>query len=572
MASIPTVAQAWRLPVDRSSWNGHKSLQLREVKISPPKQGEVLVKLHAAALNFRDILISRETYVGPTERSTGPDGQGLILTCDGAGEVVALGEGVTQWKKGDCVHSLFYETWFDGPFESKYMYHTLGGTSPGCLSQYRVFTAESLLSIPPYLSYEEASTIPCAALTAWHALFEKRPTTDKLTVLVLGNGGVSVFGAQLAKAAGARVIAGTRTNVIIYLSFPTVAQAWRLPVDRSSWNTHKSLELREVKISPPKKGEVLVKVHAAALNYRDILISHEKYPGIQERTTGPDGQGLILTSDGAGEVIALGEGVTQWKTGDRVHSLFYETWFDGPYEPKYMQRALGASASGCLTQYRIFTTESLLPIPPHLSYEEASTIPCAALTAWHPFFEKQPVNNQSTVLVLGSGGVSVFGAQLCKAAGARVIATTSSQVKAERYRWLGVDEVINYREFPQWSVKVKELTEGHGVEQVLEVGGQGTLVQSVRSVKPNGYVHMIGAVAGNTPGGGLAELGGAIVSTPVSGHMVGSKAMCERLDKFITEHKIKPVIDRVFGWNEVIEAFDYQLGGGHFGKIVVKTD
>ncbi|EUC61964.1 alcohol dehydrogenase zinc-binding domain protein [Rhizoctonia solani AG-3 Rhs1AP] len=343
-------------------------------------------------------------------------------------------------------------------------------------------------------------------------------------------------------------------------SIPTVAQAWRLPVDRTSWNTHKSLELRQVTISPPQKGEVLVKLHAAALNYRDILISHEKYPGIQERSTGPDGQGLILTSDGAGEIVALGRGVTQWKTGNRVHSLFYETWFDGPYEPKYMKRALGASAPGCLTQYRIFPAESLLPIPPHLSYEEASTIPCAALTAWHPFFEKQPITNQSTVLVLGSGGVSVFGAQLCKAAGARVIATTSSEAKAERYKLLGVDDVVNYREFPQWSVKV------------LEIGGQGTLVQSVRSVKPNGHVHMIGAVAGSTPSGSLAELGGAIVSTPVSGHMVGSKAMCERLDAFMTEHKIKPVIDRVFGWNEVIEAFDYQLTGGHFGKIVVKIE
>ncbi|KDN40382.1 hypothetical protein RSAG8_08145, partial [Rhizoctonia solani AG-8 WAC10335] len=331
---------------------------------------------------------------------------------------------------------------------------------------------------------------------------------------------------------------------------PAVAQAWRLPVDRSTWSTHKSLELRQVQISPPKNGEALARLRAAALNYRDILVSHEKYPGIQEHSTGPDDQGLILTSDGAGEIVALGEGVTEWKKGDRAHSLFYETWFDGPYEPKYMKRALGARSS----QLKAFSRS--LPTSP---------------TKKRPLFpvqRLQPITDKSTMLVLGSGGVSVFGAQLCKATGARVIATTSNQAKAERYKSLGVEEVMNYREFPEWPAKVKEVTGGQGVEQVLEIGGQGTLVHSVKSVKANGHVHVIGAVAGSIPSGSLAELGGAIVS----GHMVGSKAMCERLDAFITQHKIKPVIDRVFGWNEVIEALDYQLTGGHFGKIVVKID
>ncbi|CAE6438109.1 unnamed protein product [Rhizoctonia solani] len=347
-------------------------------------------------------------------------------------------------------------------------------------------------------------------------------------------------------------------------SIPTVVQAWRLPVDRSSWNTHKSLQLREVKISPPKKGEVL-----------DILISRETYVGPPERSAGPDGQGLILTCDGAGEIVALGEGVTEWKKGDRVHSLFYETWFDGPFENKYMYYTLGGTSPGCLTQYRVFTAESLLPIPSHLSYEEASTIPCAALTAWHALFEKSPITDKSSVLVLGSGGVSVFGAQLAKAAGARVIATTSSKAKAEQYKSLGVDDVVNYREVSEWSTKVKELTGGRGVDHVLEIGGEGTILHSVKSIRPDGLVHVIGAVANNTPSSGsLAEFGLAVLATPatVSGILVGSKVMCERLDKFMTEHKIKPVIDRVFEWNEVIEALDYQLTGGHFGKIVVKID
>ncbi|EUC53615.1 alcohol dehydrogenase zinc-binding domain protein, partial [Rhizoctonia solani AG-3 Rhs1AP] len=213
--------------------------------------------------------------------------------------------------------------------------------------------------------------------------------------------------------------------------------------------------------------------------------------------------------------------------------------------------------------------------PSHLSYEEASTIPCAALTAWHAFFEKGPITDKSTVLVLGSGGVSVFGAQLAKAAGARVIATTSSKAKAEQYKLLGVDEVVNYREIPEWSTKVKELTGGKGVDHVLEIGGEGTILHSVKSIRPDGLVHVIGAVANSTPSSGsLTEFGLAVLATPatVSGILVGSKAMCERLDNFLIEHKIKPIIDRVFGWNEVVEALDYQLTGGHFGKIVVKID
>ncbi|CUA67573.1 alcohol dehydrogenase [Rhizoctonia solani] len=353
-------------------------------------------------------------------------------------------------------------------------------------------------------------------------------------------------------------------------SIPSVAQAWRFPVDQSTWKDHRSLQLREVKLSPPQKGEVLVRLYAASLNY-----SNGTYPTSPTDSTGPDGQGLIPTSDGAGEIVAVGEGVTQWKKGDRVHSLFFETWLDGPILPEHNFQALGAGTPGCLSQYRVFKAETLLPIPPHLSYEEAATIPCAALTAWNSFFERKPITDKSTVLVLGSGGVSVFGAQLAKAAGARVIATTSSKAKAERYKSLGVDEAVNYREFPEWSVKIKELTEGKGVEQVLEVGGEGTVFQSIKSIERGGLVHIIGAVAAGTSSGGSAqELGTLILITPatLSGVQIGSKAMCSRLDAFITQHQIRPIIDRVFGWNEVLEAFDYQLSGSHFGKIVVRID
>ncbi|KAF8752536.1 Zinc-binding dehydrogenase [Rhizoctonia solani] len=217
-------------------------------------------------------------------------------------------------------------------------------------------------------------------------------------------------------------------------AIPTTAQAWRFPIDQSTWNGHKSLERC------------------------DILISKGLCPG--PYSTGPDGQGLIPSCDRAGEVVTVGEDVTQWKEGDRVHSLFYETWFDGPVQDEHIPLTVG---SGC-------SMRKLSSHPPHLSYEEAFTVACAAVTTWHSFFEKRPITKDSTVLVLGSGGVSIFGAQLAKAAGARVIATTSSKEKEAKYKALGVDEVINYRDVPEWSKRVMELTGGNGVEQVLEVG------------------------------------------------------------------------------------------------------
>ncbi|CCO35172.1 hypothetical protein BN14_09287 [Rhizoctonia solani AG-1 IB] len=227
------------------------------------------------------------------------------------------------------------------------------------------------------------------------------------------------------------------------------------------------------------------------------------------------------------------------------------------------------------TRDRVCDAKTLLPIPPHLSYEEAATIPCAALTAWQSFFEKRPITKDSTVLVLGSGGVSVLGAQLAKAAGARVIATTSSKDKEAKYKALGVDEVINYRDMPEWSSKVMELTGGKGVEHILEIGGQGTLIQSVKCVERGGFVHVIGFLAQSQPGDEtLQDLPMLLLSRQAiaSGSSVGSKSMCERLDAFMTEHTIKPVVDRVFGWTEAIEALEYQLSGSHFGKVVIKID
>ncbi|KAF8748617.1 oxidoreductase [Rhizoctonia solani] len=293
-------------------------------------------------------------------------------------------------------------------------------------------------------------------------------------------------------------------------SIPTVAKAWRYPPSQPfSWNSYHSLELRNIPIPVPGKGEVLVKMHAAALNSR----SPKGY------TMGPDGGGLIPTSDGTGEIVAVGEGVAGWAIGDRVHSLVSESWVSGP-----------------------------------LKREAASKL-------------------NSTCA--GSGGVSVLGAQFAKAAGARVIATTSSQEKAQKYKDLGVDHVINYRETPNWVEEVKKVTDGQGVDQVLEIGGKGTLMGAIRSMNAGGVVHLIGSSQDDTPITGFFDLTVALMSSEIklNGVAVGGKDVGQRLDSFLSQHNLNPFLDpKVFGWHDAKEAFAYLESGAHFGKVVVRID
>lgn len=301
------------------------------------------------------------------------------------------------------------------------------------------------------------------------------------------------------------------------------------------------------------------------------MISEQNYSA-GPFSTGPDGQGLIPTCDGAGEIIAIGEGVSGWKVGDRVHSIFSEGWIDGPPKAEHLDTQLGSRVPGCLTQYRIFPAETILKVPDHLSYEEAASVPCAGITAWNALFEEGRLKKDSTVLVLGSGGVSVFGAQLAKAAGARVISTTSSKEKEQKYKALGVDHVVNYREHPEWFKSVRELTGGEGVDQVLEIGGQSTVLQSIKSVRRGGIVHVIGALTHDKSTEKAGDVTQALLfgQCKLSGLIVGSREMARRLDSFLAEHKIKPVVDRVFAWTEAIDALDYQVKGSHFGKIVIR--
>ncbi|CAE6478716.1 unnamed protein product [Rhizoctonia solani] len=354
-------------------------------------------------------------------------------------------------------------------------------------------------------------------------------------------------------------------------TIPTVAKAWRFPpTEPSLWDGHRSLKLRDVPVPKPGKGEVLVRMRAAALN-----ACLGQYAGATF-TTGPDNGGLIPTCDGSGEIVAIGEDVTRWGVGDQVHSLFSESWASGPITPEHWPMMVGLHTQGCLTQYRIFPADFCMPIPEHLSYEEAVSITCAGITVFKCLFESGSTTPELTVLVLGSGGVSVYGAQFAKAIGARVVATTSSEEKARKYKELGVDHVINYCETPDWADEVRAWTGGQGVDQVFEIGGQGTLMGAIRAIKPGGVVHVISAPQDDgTPAASIQELAITLLlkEGKLNGVMTGAKDVAERLDAFISTHRIRPVLDsKVFGWGEAIEAFEYIKSGAHFGKVVIRID
>ncbi len=319
--------------------------------------------------------------------------------------------------------------------------------------------------------------------------------------------------------------------------------------------------LRVVELPEPKpaRGQVLVRVRAASLNYRDLLVSDGRY--------GKVALPLIPLSDGAGEIVALGEGVTRWKTGDRVAGTFFQGWPSGPFQREMASTALGGALNGMLAGYVALSEVGVVAIPPHLSFEEAAALPCAALTAWHALVTRGNVSADETVLLLGTGGVSIFALQFAKMHGARVIITSSSDEKLARAKALGADETINYRSTPDWEKEVFRLTAEVGVDQVVEVGGAGTFVKSLRSVRPGGQVHLVGGVSGFTADVPLTEIIRKLVI--VRGIYVGSRAMFEAMNRAITLHHTKPVVDRVFAFADVPAAYQYQQSGKHFGKIVI---
>lgn len=319
------------------------------------------------------------------------------------------------------------------------------------------------------------------------------------------------------------------------------------------------LILEEVEQPRPAPGQVLVAMKAASLNYRDLMILAGHYPGgIPQR--------VVPVSDGAGEVVAVGEGVSRVKIGDRVSGAFMQSWTAGRMVDSDTMTALGGMIDGVLAEYCVFDERGVVQIPEHLSFEEAATLPCAAVTAWNALFGMSPIAAGQTVLTLGTGGVSVFAMQFAAAAGARVIATSSSDAKLAKARDYGASETINYKTHSDWSTEVRRLTGGLGVDKVIEVGGPGTLARSIASTARGGSVQMIGVLS-------LAEIDPLPILTggvTVRGFMVGSREMFDAMNRAIDYHRIKPIIDRTFAFEAAHDAYAYLDSATHIGKVVIR--
>ena len=321
-----------------------------------------------------------------------------------------------------------------------------------------------------------------------------------------------------------------------------------------------ALALAERPSPEPGPGEVKLRVRASTLNYRDYMTVRD-----------PEARNLpyprVPNSDGAGEVVALGPGVESLAIGDRVASCFFQDWSDGPCSTAAMASALGGARDGVLAEEVVLSAEGVLPIPGDLDFAEAATLPCAALTAWNALVEAGGVKAGDRVLLLGTGGVSVFALQFCGLLGAQAIVTSSSDDKLARARELGAWQGINYRQTPDWEQAVLELTGGEGVEVTVEVGGAGTLPRSIAATRVAGTVALIGVLTGG-------EINPATVmrkSIRLQGIYVGSRRMFADMNRAIAAGGLRPVIDRRFPFDEAPDAFRAMEQAGHFGKIVIEV-
>jgi NADPH:quinone reductase-like Zn-dependent oxidoreductase len=321
--------------------------------------------------------------------------------------------------------------------------------------------------------------------------------------------------------------------------------------------------MKEHDMLVPGPREVLVRVRACSLSFRELMIL---FLGFYPLPVRPD---VIPVSDGAGEVVAVGLGVTRVKVGDRVAGTVFPYWLDGPYT-RDTAAQLGGSHDGMLTEYALLPEEGVVPIPEHLSFEESAALPCAAVTAWNALTGGLPLLAGDTVLTLGSGGVSLFALQFAKCFGTRVIATTSSEKKAERLKMLGADAVVNYRTTPDWSVAVRELTGGRGVDHVIEVGGPSTIVQSIKATRVLGEVALVGLVtdpkASPDTGVHRATTAGLVTLRSIA---VGSRAQFLAMNRAIAVNGLKPIIDRVFPFEEAKAAYQYYQEAQPFGKVII---
>ncbi len=322
-----------------------------------------------------------------------------------------------------------------------------------------------------------------------------------------------------------------------------------------------ALVMKEVDRPVPGANEVLVRVRATSLNRRDLSILRSQYGGGNPRT------GLVPLSDGAGEVIGVGPGVSRFEVGDRVAGIFFARWVDGRPNAQTNASARGGSIDGMLSEMIVSHEDGLVEIPEHLSFEEAATLPCAGVTAWNALFKHGGLLENDFVLLEGTGGVSIFGLQFSVAAGARPIITSSSDAKLVRTREMGAFGTVNYRTNTEWQNEVRNITGNEGVTHVLEVGGRDTLPRAMRALGYGAHIAIIGGLSGSAQNMPLGSFVGR--GTRVTGIYVGSREDFEAMNAFITEHRLRPVIDRVFTMDDALEAYDHMASGSHLGKIVI---
>jgi NADPH:quinone reductase-like Zn-dependent oxidoreductase len=321
-----------------------------------------------------------------------------------------------------------------------------------------------------------------------------------------------------------------------------------------------NLRITEAPDPDAAAGQAVVRVRACSLNFRDLLVARGSYGRAVKAP-------LIPLSDGAGEVTAVGEGVTRVKPGDRVCGAFFQRWIEGELDDEKATSAMGGGINGMLSEKVCLSAEGLVRAPSHLSFEEAATLPCAALTAWNALFRSGRLRPGESVLVQGSGGVSVFALQFANMAGARVIATSSSDVKLERLKAMGAEAGVNYKTTPDWDKSARAFTHGMGVDHVVEVGGAGTLPISFKAVRRAGHIALIGVLAG---AGEVDPRSIFLKSIRLQGIYVGSREMFEEMNRAIESSGMRPVIDRLFDLEQTTDAMRYMESGSHFGKVCIR--
>jgi NADPH:quinone reductase-like Zn-dependent oxidoreductase len=319
------------------------------------------------------------------------------------------------------------------------------------------------------------------------------------------------------------------------------------------------LKLIERPIPEPRHSEVVVRISAVSLNYRDMDMVLGTYPFSFPLP-------LVPTSDGVGEVVAVGEGVTRAKVGDRVLGTFHQSWIAGRYEEGTPQ--LGGSVDGMLAEYVCLDQQGIVHAPSNLTDEEAATLPCAGLTSWHSLVTESRLEAGDTVLIQGTGGVSLFGLQFAAMFGARTVVTSSSDAKLERAKSLGATHTINYVKTPVWHSEVRALNGGRGVDHVIEVGGPDSFLQSLQAIRIGGQINMVGYIGGKH--GAINPLEILYHRATVRGIPVGSRGSFEAMSRAIEANNMRPVIDKVFPWTDAVAAIRYMQEGKHFGKIVLK--